>query len=249
MISTCKNCNNRYKGNFCNNCGQTANTHDISFHYVWHDIQHGLFHFDNKLFYTIKSLILRPGYTIKDFINGKRVKHFGPISFVIFLATLYGLLKHLIEIPSFKLDVEEETSYGLRVIINWFGSHYALTRILFLLLTSLSTFLVFKRQKYNFLQHFVLNSYLNGLIFVFNIALIPFVWVVGRDHWIIISIISVILRAIYTFWTLFQVFDNLPKAGMLVRIILAFILRGILYLAFGFFIVMVAADVVEKIIH
>ena len=96
MVDTtiCKNCNYPFKGNYCNHCGQAADTHKLSLHYIWHDLQHGLFHFDNGFFYTIKQLLTRPGHTIREFINGKRVRHFKPFSFVVVLATLYGLLYH-----------------------------------------------------------------------------------------------------------------------------------------------------------
>jgi hypothetical protein len=75
MNITCKNCHQTYTGNYCNNCGQPADTHKINIHYLWHDIQHGLFHFDKGVTYTAKQLFTRPGHSIREFIEGKRVKH------------------------------------------------------------------------------------------------------------------------------------------------------------------------------
>jgi hypothetical protein len=94
MANICKNCNHTFEGNYCNNCGQAANTHKLTMHFIWHDLQHGLFHFDNGIFYTIKQLVTRPGHTIREFINGKRVRHFKPLTLVVLLATLYGFLYH-----------------------------------------------------------------------------------------------------------------------------------------------------------
>ncbi len=94
MTTICKNCNNHFEGNFCNNCGHAADIHKLNMHFIGHDLQHGLFHFDNGIFYTIKQLLTRPGHTIREFIDGKRVKHFKPLSLVVVLATLYGLLYH-----------------------------------------------------------------------------------------------------------------------------------------------------------
>ena len=94
MTTTCKNCNQSFEGHFCNNCGQSAKTHQINFQFLWHDIQHGLFHFDNGILYTSKQLFTRPGNTIREFIEGKQVRHFKPFSLVIVLATVYGLLIH-----------------------------------------------------------------------------------------------------------------------------------------------------------
>ena len=95
MQIICKNCGHIFSGQFCNNCGQSAATHKLNLHFIWHDIQHGLLHFDKGILYTAKKLFTKPGKSIREFIEGKRVKHFKPISLVIILATLYGVLRHL----------------------------------------------------------------------------------------------------------------------------------------------------------
>lgn len=64
---------------------------------MWHDIQHGLFHFDQGIFYTAKQLFIRPGHSIREFIEGKRVEHFKPLSLVIILATAYGIIENFDE--------------------------------------------------------------------------------------------------------------------------------------------------------
>jgi len=81
MAINCKNCNNLYDGNYCNHCGQSANTHEINFKSILHEVQHSLLHIDKGILYTTKELLLRPGKTISDYLNGKRVKHFKPFAF------------------------------------------------------------------------------------------------------------------------------------------------------------------------
>jgi hypothetical protein len=89
MEITCKNCHQVYTGHYCNNCGQSAETHKINAHFLWHDIQHGLLHFDEGILFSLRQLFTRPGHSIREFIDGKRVRHFKPISLVVVLATLY----------------------------------------------------------------------------------------------------------------------------------------------------------------
>lgn len=91
MTTICKNCNEQLEWHFCGNCGQSAETHKMNVHFLWHDIQHGLLHFDKGILYTSKQLFTRPGIAIKEFIEGKRINHFKPISLIIVLATVYGL--------------------------------------------------------------------------------------------------------------------------------------------------------------
>src|SRR5215213_8947870 len=132
----CKNCNQPFVGNFCNHCGQAANTHKLSLHYIWHDLQHGLFHFDNGIFYTIKQLLTRPGHTIREFIQGKRVRHFKPLSLVVVLATLYGLLYHYFIKEIFgvhPITTEDNITSAFEKMINWNIDHFAYTSLVLIL--------------------------------------------------------------------------------------------------------------------
>ena len=52
MHVTCKNCDQTYSGHFCNNCGQSADTHKLNLHFILHDIQHAFFHFDEGVLFT-----------------------------------------------------------------------------------------------------------------------------------------------------------------------------------------------------
>jgi len=65
---------------------QQAEPDKINFRYLLYDIEHGLLHIDKGISYTIKELFTRPGHSVREFIEGKRVKHFKPISFVLVLA-------------------------------------------------------------------------------------------------------------------------------------------------------------------
>ena len=79
MNHICKNCKTKFQGNYCNNCGQSYNTHDLDFHFIWHDIKKGLFHYDNGIFYTAKELFTRPGtvsYTHLDVYKRQVLRFF-----------------------------------------------------------------------------------------------------------------------------------------------------------------------------
>lgn len=93
-MTTCKNCSNEFDGHYCNQCGQPAETHEMNVYFLVHDIQHGFFHIEKGILFTIKELFTRPGHSIREYLQGKRVKHFKPISLVLLLAGILGLLSH-----------------------------------------------------------------------------------------------------------------------------------------------------------
>jgi hypothetical protein len=239
----CKNCNQPFVGNFCNHCGQAANTHKLSLHFIWHELQHGLFHFDNGIFYTIKQLLIRPGHSIREFINGKRVRHFKPLSFVIVLATLYGLLYHyFIDLHSdIKAENPQDDVVGIfKNVTLWMMNHLAYASFILILGATISTYIVFRKQGYNWAEHFVLNTYVVGLILVTFIVLLPVLYILklkgegGLQDYVIFS---QCLIFILLFWCYAQFFTSLSIIQKLARTVLSFIfmsfISGIIVFAVG----------------
>ena len=233
MATNCKNCNQSIEGNFCSNCGQTTHTHEINWHFLLHDIQHGFFHFDNGIFFTIKELFTRPGYTIKEFIEGKRVKHFKPISFLIVLATLYGFLIHFLGIAEsnqITYDKASKEVIQIKEIVEWFSVHYAFTSLILLPFYSLSTYWAFKSEKYNFIQHVVLNAYLSGQHIILRLLFIPVRLLFGKDASPQIFDIPDFISVAYTIWALWQFFDHLRYKKRFWKIVLSYVYLGIIFL-------------------
>ncbi len=93
----CLNCGTTFVGNYCNRCGQSANTHQYHFKKVPENIAGGLFHVEEGFGNTLLNLLYRPGYMIKDFIQGKRVNYIQPFHMLFVLAALYLMVSHLVE--------------------------------------------------------------------------------------------------------------------------------------------------------
>ena len=236
----CKNCNHQFDGNFCNLCGQAADTHKLSPHFILHDLQHGLFHFDNGIFYTVKQLLTRPGHTIKEFINGKRVRHFKPLSLVIVLATLYGLLYHYFIGNLF--DVEP-TDAGKNVIgiyekfIRWLTDHFAYAALIVILSTTISSYLVFKKQGYNLVEHLVLNTYYMGLILVIALILLPVLYLSqksGPESSMSYTLISQLLYFGLMYWCYAQFFNKLTKVKSFGLTALTYLLMSMIAMTIGY---------------
>jgi hypothetical protein len=252
MTVNCKNCKQHYKGRFCNNCGQSAETHEINFHFLWHDIQHGLIHFDKGLVYTIKELFTRPGYTIREFIEGQRVKHFKPISLVLVLAGIYGFFTHYFDISpiiQISVDTEEQKVINVKEITDWISSHHAFTTLILLPFTSLGTYWAFKKEKYNFIQHIVINSFLSGLHIILRLLFLPLLFLFDKENGKTILTIPDIIGAAFTIWALYQFFDYLPKKTRIWKIILSYIYLGLMFVLSIFMIGLITDILITKMEH
>ncbi len=158
---TCKNCDHHFKGNFCPHCGQSAKVEAIGVKYFLHDIPHSIFHIDKGFGYTFKELLLRPGKTLREYLAGKRVKHFRPFAYVVLMAALYILLSGLIR----KATVFFGTQMGMAVTYGKLGFFWQYLSVFFFIMipfASFATWFVLRKEKYNYWEHFLINTYLTA---------------------------------------------------------------------------------------
>ncbi len=171
----CKNCENHYHGHFCNNCGQRANLHRIDFKHLVHEFFHALTHLDKGLLYTAKMMLLEPGRTIRDYLNGKRVKHSNPFLMLLIIGGLCSLTYYNMElklVSSFRIS---ELDGGLHVIDSKF---FAILYILYSLLFSICDFVIFRYKGYNFTEYFTMNVFVATEVLLGLLALVP-LWMIG----------------------------------------------------------------------
>lgn len=85
---TCATCGTSYQGNYCPRCGQSSRigryslkTAFLLFLDVWGLGNRGMFR-------SIRDLLLRPGYMIRDYLGGMQMAYFPPFKMFFLLATL-----------------------------------------------------------------------------------------------------------------------------------------------------------------
>lgn len=93
----CLNCGNVYTGSYCNRCGQSRNTSRYRLSNALKNIIGGFTNIDSGFGRTIIDLLCRPGYMIRDFIAGKRIKYFRPFQTLFILAALYIMAVQLVD--------------------------------------------------------------------------------------------------------------------------------------------------------
>ena len=231
MQVTCKNCDQTYSGHFCNNCGQPADTHKLNLHFILHDIQHAFFHFDKGVLFTAKELFTRPGDSIREFIEGKRVKHFKPISLVIILATLYGVLRHLFHFSVLdKKVVSEIQGVEYESLNEWISHHYYWIILLSIPMFSIASYLVFRKQGYNFIEHFVLNAYMASQRLILRIAIFPITKYYTESNYNKLFVdILMLMDIVLIFWTYITFFNNLSRIKSFLYSIYSYLLFLVIF--------------------
>ena len=168
----CPTCGTHFEGNYCPRCGQSARIGRYSFKKafllfldVWGLGNRGMFR-------TIRDLILRPGYMIRDYLQGMQMAYFPPFKMFFLLVALSLLVstgwnikmenriekqeKEITEkinrtiYGSFGLE-EKENNHSVEAletnikITEWTNKHMNLVTILLLLLYTIPLFMFFRK--------------------------------------------------------------------------------------------------------
>lgn len=80
---SCLNCGTVLIGAYCHACGQSAHVHR-SIAAFWHDILHGVLHFEGKFWRTLPLLVWRPGELTRRYIHGERARFISPMALFLF---------------------------------------------------------------------------------------------------------------------------------------------------------------------
>jgi hypothetical protein len=195
-MSNCLNCNAALSTTqkFCSECGQKTATKRVNLHDVLHDAIHYFTHADKGIFTLLKSLVLQPGLVAKEYVEGKRKKHFPPLNFFLIVAAVYlviggitskyssSALQRSTQVNSYKStpritipdNTQQAQAEGIKRIeklakIGRFFSKYSnYVAMLAAPLISFLIWLLYLKGRYNFTEHLVANLYLIGFTNLFR---------------------------------------------------------------------------------
>lgn len=207
----CKNCNSVVDGNFCPQCGQATKTHRINALYFLHDIPHSVFHVDKGFPYTFYQLIKRPAQALDEYLDGRRVRYYRPLSYVLIMSAICVLIVSRIRIYMQEL----QQHLGKASDHTSFLSHYQAVFIFLMIpLAGGITWLVFRKNKYNFWEHILINTYLaaqlNVLLVLINVFSL-FKYLISGSASYSITIFMTVFMVYYAFT--FSGLMNTEKKG------------------------------------
>ena len=221
--------------------------------FLWHEIQNNFIQFDRGVLYTSKALLTRPGFTIREFIEGKRIKHYKPIALVLLLATIYVLLYHY-----FKIDLSDGSSSFMQGVVDggtkeanknniisyygkiekWANTHYSEQALMQIPFFALGTFIFFRKSGYNYAQFFVLITFITALGLLVRILLFPILLVFKNYQYYLLPVPQLV-ALIFSLWTCVQFFNTYSKLKVFSLVLLSYLFAfatGSLLLAISLFV-------------
>ena len=110
--TACLNCGTPLAGDYCHSCGQHRHVHRTLTAF-FHDLLHGVFHFEGKVWHTLPMLAWRPGDLTRRYVEGQRARFVSPIALFLFsiflMFAVVNMTGSIGELPEgAKLGIQEE---------------------------------------------------------------------------------------------------------------------------------------------
>lgn len=228
----CLNCGKSLHDKYCAHCGQAANTHRLNWAHFIHEIPHSLFHLDKGFLFTAKELCLRPGKTVREFLDGKRIQHFRPLTYAILLGVIMSLglfgynapdQIHAADIPAdtdqMEIQIEGDTLNYL------FSKYYGLIVILCVPFYALFAWMFYRKER-NFIEIVTAFIFIYAHTTWFALLLVFARWLSNESIQEVVVYFWAALVLCYIIWGNTTLFTRYKPAGRF--------LRGILIFVFGF---------------
>ncbi len=238
----CLNCNKAVTGKFCSDCGQKKSTGRINSKHTLLMFQFGVLHFNNLIYYTIYDLAKSPGETVRNYINGKRVKYFNPLSLLFISVTMFTLFNRIFNTTSYSLTGHSESKNEYSEIFAYFIEHISYFTVLTLPVISFITYLLFKKQGYNFFELLIMEAFQQAHIWQVKFLMLPIAyllkpWDLNIEMISLLLVILLSIRFNYYFFNKVKILRSIiyTMISILINFLLMIILTIIIIYAYKAF--------------
>ncbi|MBK7428262.1 MAG: DUF3667 domain-containing protein [Saprospiraceae bacterium] len=250
--ANCLNCGLELSGKFCSGCGQKSDTQRISFkRFISHDILHGTFHFEKGMLFTAKQALIRPGRAALDYIGGKRVRFYNIFYFILLLIGLLLILTHYNNELALQYKPERSLIPQMddagKKIYEFLTTYNKLLIFTFAPVMALNSFLIFRRKKFNYSEHFILSGILLLGLFIlillfFMLSFLEFAGLpsVFREWGFVIMSFLIFFYVLYAYYDAFR--KDYSLIGFVMRMLLLLFLCTAELFIFFLLIIMIASN-------
>lgn len=231
----CKNCHQVHQGNFCSNCGQKTKTARLNWHYIKDEANYTFLHFNKGFMFTVKELFTRPGDSIREFLQGKRIKHYKPLLLVFVLAGINGYLSMKLDVIGMMKQYQNTQSLNAAAMaqyqnaMHWFFEHYALFEIVALPIVSFASWLSFKKWGYNFIENIIINAFATGQRLIFSTFCLLLYFLIPNEVAAKISVITGLITFGLTIWIYATLYKDKEGSALFLRILLFLFLLAVIF--------------------
>ena len=151
----CLNCGDALDGSarFCARCGQRTDTARLSLGDVARDLMHSFVNVERSPLSFARALLTRPGIVAREYVEGKRRRHYGPFAT---LTVLVGATALVINLTGYQVLARD--GFG-PLSTDLLQRHFNLLQLAQLPLLGGACAILFRAARLNLFEHMVLAAY------------------------------------------------------------------------------------------
>jgi hypothetical protein len=176
-METCTNCGTVLQGKYCHNCGQER-VKRLEVKSIIHEVTHGILHWENSILKTFSAMLRNPGYTVKEYISGRRKSFIKPFSYFIFIQTIFVVVFHRMSEKYFAFLTVNVRSDSEKVMTRFndiqhlVGQYINYLNYFMPVVFAFYFYLFFKKKSgVNFAESLAISFYWVGTTLVFSVIL------------------------------------------------------------------------------
>lgn len=237
----CLNCDQAYRGQYCNQCGQQAQTNRIDWRYLWHEITESLWGVDRGILFTLRELLMRPGYSIREFLAGKRVNHYRPLALLLMLAAIYVFVSQGLHVDFLKtsqgmydntrLQADSPAHIQQKEILTryfqFLDENQQFSDLAMVPFVAFWCWLLFRRLGYNYPEQLVAQTFIANFNLLYSLVMLLAFWAMGDSTQVLSGIMgaSLLIQLAYLVFAYGQLFrGKLKLVSIGLRVVGAYLL-------------------------
>jgi len=175
----CKNCDTELEGKFCHNCGQSSKIERLNVVSALKDFAKTILHIERGGAYSISKLMTAPVKTIELYLKGGRVRHYRPLSLLIWVSAMNLLVQQYLSKYNNTngLDITVESNSVVNVIFE----SPALMFMIALPFLALGFHIWIKKKNINYSEHIFIQIFTAIISGVVQIILSPILTICGMS--------------------------------------------------------------------
>jgi hypothetical protein len=154
-------------GRFCAFCGQRADTARLSFADVARDLMHSFINVERGPVAFAWALLVRPGVVAREYVEGKRRRHYGPFATLV---VLVGLTALAVNLSGFRVLAHDGLPNTPTALLE---RHFNLLLLAQLPLLAIACAVLFREARLTLPEHMVLGAYVLSVRAVFLALVLP----------------------------------------------------------------------------
>ncbi len=204
----CGNCGTALQGAWCHACGQGVTTRRVTLPGLLRELPRVLFDIDRGVFNTLRGLLRQPGQVVNDYLDGRRVRWFNPLTLLVLWAGvstfLFGAFPFDFSVTAGAVDAALQERY---VEFQQHGfRYYSASLVLYLPFQALVTWACFAGHGRNLGEHLALNAFLLAAASALTVLTFPAVLLADRSGalvaaWGVVAVVLLVYQTVALYAT------------------------------------------------